>query len=312
MLCAAASLPKDAARGFALIDLCLKRYDAVLMNPPFGDGSESASRYIAAEYPTWTRNILCAFIERAVELSSPAGQVGAIYDRTANIKSTYEDFRRVWLVSPRSCVVLGVDLGWGVLDDANVETTCAVLNRTSSLGSFIDVRDAEVESKENEVRAAICLLQQGSDSPRARILRAIDFSSLPNAAVSPDFPTYLVRAFGRAPSLAEVGYVAYSGYTLKADQHNRMWWEIDHHRPPPFSMSMFNGAGFEPYTTSFVEFVVSECAPERLPPSTTTRVLNRRVQGLPGLCFGKRGEHFCAHIAPPDGMDSSLMTESAS
>ena len=30
---------EDATRGFAFIDLCRRRYDVVLMNPPFGDAS---------------------------------------------------------------------------------------------------------------------------------------------------------------------------------------------------------------------------------------------------------------------------------
>jgi len=289
---------EDASHGFAFIDLCRRRYDVVLMNPPFGEGSARAVGYIADEYPSWAGNLLCAFVERAVEWSRPLGQVGAIYDRTANIKSTYEAFRRAWLVSPRSSIVSGVDLGWGVLD-ANVETTGSVLSGTAKLGSFIDVRDTGVDRKQNEARSAIDLLREGRVSQRTRVLRATEFSSLPNAAVSPDFPAYLIRAFDRTHSLAEAGYVAYGGYSLKAAQHNRMWWEIDFHRPPPFSMSMFNGAGFEPYTTSFVEFVVSHCLPEQLPASTTTVIRNKQIMGRQGLCFGKRGEHFCAQIAPP-------------
>lgn len=101
---------EDAARGFALIDLSRKRYDVVLMNPPFGESGKNTTQDIAAKYPTWTRNILCAFLERAMDLASPSGKVGAIYDRTANIKSTYEDFRRAWLLNTSSAVEAGLDL----------------------------------------------------------------------------------------------------------------------------------------------------------------------------------------------------------
>src|SRR5574344_209672 len=35
----------DAVRGFAFIELCQKRYDVILMNPPFGEGSEKTIGY---------------------------------------------------------------------------------------------------------------------------------------------------------------------------------------------------------------------------------------------------------------------------
>lgn len=287
----------DAARGFAFIDLCRKRYDVVLMNPPFGECSLNVIDYVAREYRFWTRNILCAFVERSYGLLGAGGQIGAIYDRTANIKSTYEEFRRTWLVNHNNRIISGVDLGWGVLE-ANVETTCSVLGKNSGSDVFIDVRDKEVDTKQVALLDAIHSLGKGAVTPIARVLKAADFSLLPNAAISPDFPTYLVKAFGRAPSLAEAGYISYSGYTLKAEQHNRMWWEINLHKPPKFFMPMFNGASFEPYTTSLLECVIANCKPENLPSNTTTFIRNRKIMGSQGLCFGKRGEYFCAHIVP--------------
>ena len=117
---------EDAARGFALIDLCRKRYDVVLMNPPFGEGSAHLSDYLARTYPTWNKNILCSFIERGYQISHPKGATAAIYDRTAIVKSTYEDFRRTILVSDNRLSAMA-DLGWGVLD-ANVEVTTSILH----------------------------------------------------------------------------------------------------------------------------------------------------------------------------------------
>ena len=37
---------EDAERGFAFIDLCQKRFDVVLMNPPFGASSKTAKDYL--------------------------------------------------------------------------------------------------------------------------------------------------------------------------------------------------------------------------------------------------------------------------
>ena len=33
----------DAVQGFAFIDICQKRFDVVLMNPPFGEASKPSS-----------------------------------------------------------------------------------------------------------------------------------------------------------------------------------------------------------------------------------------------------------------------------
>jgi hypothetical protein len=51
---------EDAARGFAFIDVCRKRYDAVVMNPPFGESSDRCLEYFNKVYPAWNANMLCA------------------------------------------------------------------------------------------------------------------------------------------------------------------------------------------------------------------------------------------------------------
>src|ERR1017187_9690214 len=45
---------EDAVRGFAFVDLCQKRYDIVLMNPPFGVFSKNCKQFaILREHPKW-------------------------------------------------------------------------------------------------------------------------------------------------------------------------------------------------------------------------------------------------------------------
>jgi hypothetical protein len=89
----------DVARGFAFIDLCRRRYDIILMNPPFGESSDSLQPILSVKFPTWNKNILCAFIDLALRMISPnSGSCGVIFDRTAINKSTYEDFRKIVLL----------------------------------------------------------------------------------------------------------------------------------------------------------------------------------------------------------------------
>jgi len=58
---------EDAVRGFAFIDLCRKSYDAVLMNPPFGDTVGNTKDYILRCYPQTKNDLYAAFVERGIE-----------------------------------------------------------------------------------------------------------------------------------------------------------------------------------------------------------------------------------------------------
>ena len=53
----------DAAQGFAFIDVCHTRYDAVVMNPPFGDASLPSKPYIEDMYADTKGDVYKAFVE---------------------------------------------------------------------------------------------------------------------------------------------------------------------------------------------------------------------------------------------------------
>jgi len=55
---------EDAVRGFAFVDLCQKRYDAVLMNPPFGDGTSNTHAYLSLSSAASANDLYAAFVER--------------------------------------------------------------------------------------------------------------------------------------------------------------------------------------------------------------------------------------------------------
>ena len=57
----------DAAQGFAFVDICRKRFDVVLMNPPFGDASKPSKAYIEKNYPRTKNDVYAAFVERGLE-----------------------------------------------------------------------------------------------------------------------------------------------------------------------------------------------------------------------------------------------------
>jgi hypothetical protein len=117
---------EDATQGLALIDLLTKRFDAVLMNPPFGAGSNSAKTVFEKSYPIAKNDVLTAFVQRAIELLYPGGRIGAITSRTPFFLSSYSRWREEVILKKAPPLVFA-DLGAGVLDSAMVETAAFCL-----------------------------------------------------------------------------------------------------------------------------------------------------------------------------------------
>jgi len=53
----------DAVQGFAFIDICRKKFDVVLMNPPFGDASLPSKEYIEEVYGDTKGDVYKTFVE---------------------------------------------------------------------------------------------------------------------------------------------------------------------------------------------------------------------------------------------------------
>jgi len=103
-----------------------KKFDVVLMNPPFGAGSTRAKRDFDAAYPRTRNDVYAAFVERGIELLSPRGRLGAISSRTGFFLSSFQKWREEILLRTAPPVVFA-DLGAGVLDSAMVETAAYCL-----------------------------------------------------------------------------------------------------------------------------------------------------------------------------------------
>jgi hypothetical protein len=119
---------EDAAQGIAFIDLIRQRYDAVLMNPPFGAASLAAKREFEAAYPRTKNDLYAAFVERGIELLHSGGYLGAITSRTGFFLSSFQRWREEVLLQEAPPTVFA-DLGQGVLDSAMVEVAAYCLRK---------------------------------------------------------------------------------------------------------------------------------------------------------------------------------------
>lgn len=118
----------DAAQGIAFIDLCRKRFDVVLMNPPFGAASLAAKKEFESAYPRTKNDVYAAFVERGIELLHTTGYLGAITSRTGFFLSSFQKWREEILLKEAPPIVFA-DLGQGVLDSAMVEVAAYCLRK---------------------------------------------------------------------------------------------------------------------------------------------------------------------------------------
>lgn len=121
----------DAAQGIAFIDLCRKRFNVVLMNPPFGAASLAAKKEFESAYPRTKNDVYAAFVERGIELLHPTGYLGAITSRTGFFLSSFQKWREEILLKEAPPIIFA-DLGQGVLDSAMVEVAAYCLRKEAA------------------------------------------------------------------------------------------------------------------------------------------------------------------------------------
>ena len=116
----------DTARGLKLLQLLSRKYDVVVMNPPYGSFVPAVTDFVKAAYPLTSNDIYAAFIDRATQLTESEGYIGALVSATfVNLRS-FEKLRTEILLK-RNGLVTMLDLGFGILDDATVEGAAIVL-----------------------------------------------------------------------------------------------------------------------------------------------------------------------------------------
>ena len=118
----------DAAQGIALIELVRRRFDVVLMNPPFGACSLPSKKEFEKSYPRTKNDLYAAFVERGLQILQPLGMLGAITSRTGFFLSSFQKWREEVLLEDAPPTVFA-DLGYGVLDGAMVEVAAYCLEK---------------------------------------------------------------------------------------------------------------------------------------------------------------------------------------
>jgi hypothetical protein len=123
----------DAERGFAFVDVCRKRYDVVLMNPPFGLAPKHLKDHIIENYPDTYVDLYASFVSRGLQYATH-GILGAITSRAFLMTKKLSRWRENELIDSINVIL---DLGSPVMDDAFVEACAFAAATTNQLPSIV-------------------------------------------------------------------------------------------------------------------------------------------------------------------------------
>ena len=293
----------DAERGFAFVDLCHKRYDVVLMNPPFGDPTpliKGSKAIVPADQPD---DMYCWFVARAKTMLQVGGLIGCITSSSFKTYTQYEEFRTAFIATPS--LILFADLGWEVLDEAYVEAASYVLSPdqiTSIATPFFDVRDC------TDKHSALLSLTHELD--RASLRFTSDFHIHNSSPIIHEWPRSVLVTLSKYKTFGslcrEIG--------IGAGPHTffyRLRWEVPatriglQKRWAPFA----NGGSFSPFRREDRLVLEWEDSGKRIKAylcekypylngNTDWKIQLEDYYGTAGLTFGKKTTNFSAQVLP--------------
>jgi len=218
----------DAAHGVALLGVAEKKFDAVLMNPPFGAGSIRAKKEFEKAYPRTKNDLYGAFVERGIELLASRGRVGAITSRTGFFLSSFQKWREEVLLSIAPPIAV-LDLGYGVMDSAMVEAAAYCVEKDASADSCVTwfIRLTSADDKVGSLRDQLVRIARGEASDDCFHIPINSLRTIPGSPFAYWVSDGVRRLFGKFERFEREGRTAKQGLTTADDfRFVRAWWEV--------------------------------------------------------------------------------------
>ena len=217
---------QDAAKGFAFIDLCRKRFDIVLMNPPFGEFCISFKKQAKKYYEDSYNDILASFVDCYISKMTHRGRLGAITSRTCFFLSSYQKWRSN-IILTQAKPVLFADLGHGVMDDAMVEAAAYCLEYNSNTNSSTFVRLLESKNKESVLLSSIMSICADKRDSNVYIMNPNLFLTVPSAPFAYWVSNNVRNLFRELPPFEDTGRTMKQGIATADDfRFLRLWCEV--------------------------------------------------------------------------------------
>jgi hypothetical protein len=297
----------DAERGFAFVDLCRKRYDVVLMNPPFGDPPRGIYGLLEANYSAGKTDLAASFVSRAT-IFCPEGHIGAITTRIPLFTIVYEDWRTE-VFQENGHLQLMADLGGGVLDTAMVEAAayCISTGHPVSIGETVFIPAYDTTSPSERL-----LLQE-----HWTLRDLATLNKIPGFPLAYWLPDELTELFARNTPLEPTNGAVRQGLGTTDDfRFCRLRFEVpadslcsygdrNKHSFASCWIPYVKGDSFSPYFEDYPIVVnwasdgkaVKEFNKERYG-SASRNVKSESFYGRVGLVFPRRTKRFCPRLYP--------------
>ncbi|MCY2963633.1 MAG: BREX-1 system adenine-specific DNA-methyltransferase PglX, partial [Planctomycetota bacterium] len=231
----------DAVRGFAFVDICQKRYDVLLMNPPFGKPSTRSLKLFKKTYPNNWKDLYAAFFERAL-LLAPSGMIGAITSSQFLYTKQMRQLRQQF-VDERALRVF-LKLGHEVLDGAAVDTGLSVLSTRGDVDGAVaygDLSGHAVGERAKQLSAIRDLISS------TRFLLQ-DFRHIATTPFAFHSCPVLLKLWNKAerlqPTLARV---ATGNHTFDEERFIRLRWEVPMEQLDERWKSFEKGGEYQPF-----------------------------------------------------------------
>lgn len=295
----------DAAQGIGLLAIAEKKFDTVLMNPPFGESTSASLSVIKSGFGE--TDLFCAFVRRALELA-PKGIVGAITNSSFLRYTDFSEFR-VWFGRETNLSVLA-DLGWGVLDAA--VSTCMYSFRQvqTETGETLFLDAANEADRSVALGETVAAVRQGNPHPLVHRHSLSAFASLPGTPYCFWFSASMLAWIANANSLGNY----WDEHGIGAGPHNfffRLRWELHDgysHETDAWPV-LANGGSFSPFFRDNplhidwgqdgrkIKAHLSHIYPY-LKGNVGIKIQRQNVYFRPGLTYGKRTSRFNAQVLP--------------
>lgn len=235
----------DAARGFAFIDVCRKRYDVVLMNPPYGDSTYSVKEYLRSRYVGQPNDLYACFIERFAD-NARNGFLGGLTSHTFLNYSSFASLRKKVIIPSLQMGVVA-DFGLGILDAAMVRTAAFTIHASNQIDSVYFRLIEEVE-KQQALAHLIERIKHGTTEALLFVRNQHLFEDLEDAPFAYWIPLSTLNRFFTEPRFNDVADCRLGVQTSNNERYLRLWVEIPSARISRDSWSFYaKGGEFSKY-----------------------------------------------------------------
>jgi hypothetical protein len=280
---------EDTARGFAFIELCRKRYDVIVMNPPFGAAAEKSKVYIDKLYIFSKADLAACFIDRMLDMRSPIGDMGILSTRTIYFINSFENWRKSIITNNN---FIFADFGLGVLD-AQVEASAVLYTKKKEKESvFYRIYS---EDKEREFFQEI--LEKNNNTFNFNLTKA---KKIPNNPFCYWLNESLIDLFSKSSYKTSQGGVKQGLATADNFRFIRNHFEVISKK---WARSLVEGGGKRFYS-SFETVVLWDNNGKviknfiGLDRKLRSVIRNEENYFSEGLSFPKRSSHFKPHVVP--------------